>query len=143
MKRNVLNLSDSAVNGRNGKQLVYVLDCIENSTRAQDENQTFETDCEVIKFFFDCFESEYNYKQNKQRFPNLQERIKNWIAGLPSCFCCDYESYNIIQRGVEFGVLTGTDEKKNEKFVNGWFNVLACRIIQVAVKVGYNLPKHF
>lgn len=143
MKTNNLNLSDSAVNGRNGKQFVYVLDCIKNSTRAQDENRTFANDFEAVTFFFECFESEYNNDYNKRICKDLQKRVAAWVAGLPSCFCCDYESFNIIKNGVSWGVLSGTDERKNENFINGWFSALACRVITVAVKVGYDLRKHF
>lgn len=147
MKTNNFNLSNSAVNGLNGVQLVYVLDCIKNSTRAKDENRTFANDLEAITFFFECFEKEYNHEYNKKMCPNLQRRIKEWIAGLPSCFNCYYSNYDIINCGIKWGKLSGFDgfanERKNETFVNGWFSILALRAIQTALKLGYNLKKHF
>ena len=143
MKTNNFNLSNSAVNGLNGVQLVYVLDCIKNSTRAKDENRTFANDLEAVTFFFDCFEREFNHENNKKMYKNLQQRIKEWIAGLPSCFNCYYSNYDIINCGIKWGKLSGDNERKEENFVNGWFSVLALRVIQTALKLGYNLKKHF
>lgn len=131
------NLTESAINSKNGVQLVYVLDCIKNSNYATDENKVFVNDFETIKFFFDCFNKEFNYRNNIKRFPNLQERIKEYLQGLPSCFTCAFYNCDIIDKGVKFGVLTGSDERKNEKFINNWFNVLAYRILQTADKVNF------
>ena len=84
MKKNNLNISDRAKNGRNGIQLVYVLDCIRNSSRATDEGKEFANDSEVLKFFFDIFDEEFNGSYNKKYYPNLQDRISHYLQGLPS-----------------------------------------------------------
>ena len=138
MKKNNLNISERAKNGRNGVQLVYVLDCIKNSSRASDEGKEFANDAEVLKYFFNIFNEEFNYQYNKRLFPNLAERIGEWLRGLPSCCNIDFKSYNILMLGVKWGILNSTDDKKADKFLENFYNKCGIRILQAAQKVGLN-----
>ena len=138
MKKSNLNISERAKNGRNGVQLVYVLDCIRNSSRATDEGMEFANDYEVLKFFFDTFNEEFNDQYNKRRYPNLQNRIGEYLQGLPSCMAVEYWNDEIIKLGLIWGVLDQPEGRKAEKFCNNWFNVLGLRICQAAQKVGIN-----
>jgi len=142
MKTNKLNISEKAKNGRNGAQLVYVLDCIRNSASAYDNNVTFENDKEVIAFFFDHFEKEFNYQDNKRRFPNLSERIGEYLRRLPSCCNIAYWDDDILKLGLSWGVIDSTEGKKAEKFLNNYWCVLGVRICQAAQKVGLNPYKY-
>lgn len=142
MKTSKLNLTERAKNGRNGVQLVYVLDCIKDSSRAFDENLSFSDDHEVMRFFFDCFNEEYNNQYNKRLFPSLQNRIAEYLKGLPSCCDIDYWNDEIIKHGVIWGVLSSVDDKRAGRFAENWFNVVALRILQVAQKVGINPYKY-
>lgn len=135
---NKLNLSERAKNGRNGVQLVYVLDCIKNSSMATDEGKEFANDFEAIKFFFDTFNKEFNYQYNKRLYPNMAERIGQYLRGLPSCCNIDYWDDEIIKLGISWGVLTSADDKKAEKFVSNFFTVCGERILKAAQKVGLN-----
>ena len=132
------NLSESEKNGRNGVQLVYVLDCIKNSTRAYDEGKTFATDADALTFFFECFNSEFNYTYNKRRFPCLSERIGDYLRGLPSCCSIDFWDDDILKLGLVWGVLDSTEGRKAEKFTENFFDVCGLRICQAAQKVGLN-----
>lgn len=136
------NLTERAKNGRNGVQLVYVLDCIKNSSRAKDDGKEFETDAEALQFFFDNFNDEFNFRYNKRMFPNLQERIGEYLKGLPSCCNIDYTDYNILLLGVKWGVLSRTDDKKAGNFLDNFFSVCGLRILQAAQKVGLNPYKY-
>lgn len=136
------NLTERAKNGRNGVQLVYVIDCIKDSSRATDEGLEFKTDAEALQFFFDIFDEEYNFQYNKRMFPNLQERIGEYLKGLPSCCAIDYTDYNILLLGVKWGVLSSTDDKKAGKFLEDFFSVCGLRILQAAQKVGLNPYKY-
>lgn len=138
MKKNALNISEKARNGRNGMQLVYVLDCIKNSSKAVDEGLTFESDADALNFFFDTFNKEFNDRYNKRRYPNLQARIGEYLQGLPSCMAVDYWNDDIIKLGLSWGVLDQPEGRKADKFCNDWFNVLGLRILQAAHKVGLN-----
>jgi len=136
------NLTEKAKNGRNGDQLVYIIDCIKESSRATDEGKEFKTDAEALQFFFDTFEEEYNYQNNKRRWPNLAERIGAYLQGLPSCCNIDYTDHSILLLGVKWGVLSSTDDKKANKFLKDFFPVCGVRILQAAQKVGLNPYKY-
>ena len=133
-----LNLTDRAKNGRNGVQLVYVLDCIRNSSRAADEGKTFETDADALTFFFDCFNEEFNHQYNKRCFPSLSDRIGEYLRGLPSCIAVDYWDDEILKLGLSWGVLDSTEGRKADSFLYNFFSVLGFRICQAAKKVGLN-----
>lgn len=137
-----VNLTERAKNGRNGVQLVYVIDCIKNSSRAADEGKEFNTDAEALQFFFDNFNEEFNFQYNKRRFPNLAERIGEWLRGLPSCCNIDYTNHNILLLGVKWGVLSSTEDKKADKFLENFFLKCGVRILQAAQKVGLNPYKY-
>lgn len=136
------NLTERAKNGRNGVQLVYVIDCIKDSSRATDEGLEFKTDAEALQFFLDNFNEEFNYQYNKRLFPNLAERIGEYLKGLPSCCNIDYTDYDILLLGVKWGVLSSTDDKKAGKFIENFFSVCGLRILQAAQKVGLNPYKY-
>lgn len=138
MKKQNLNISERARNGRNGVQLVYVLDCIRNSSRAADEGLTFETDADALTFFFDCFNEEFNYQYNKRYFPSLSVRIGEYLKGLPGCFSGFYCDADIIALGLTWGVIDSPEGRKAESFLYNYWSVLGFRICQAAKKVGLN-----
>lgn len=137
-----VNLTERAKNGRNGVQLVYVIDCIKESSRATDEDKEFKTDAEALQFFFDDFNDEFNFQYNKRMYPNLSERIGEYLKGLPSCCNIDYTDYSILLLGVKWGVLSSTEDKKACKFLEKFFTMCGVRILQAAQKVGLNPYKY-
>ena len=137
-----VNLTERAKNGRNGVQLVYVIDCIKESSRATDEGKVFNTDAEALQFFFDNFNEEFNFQYNKRMYPNLSERIGEYLKGLPSCCNIDYTNHNILLLGVKWGVLSSTDDRWADKFLENFFTVCGVRILQAAQKVGLNPYKY-
>ena len=110
-----------------GVQFAYVLDRIYN------ENNENMSDKEAINYFFDCFNREYNFAYYKRLYPNLQERVREYIKGLPSCFSIDYTDYNIEQVGKTWGYCK--TQKQTSNFVNNWFDVIAFRLIQLKEKL--------
>lgn len=121
MKKNVRDYKNVGV------QFAYVLDCIHNE---EDSNMS---DKEAINYFFECFDKEYNDTYYKRLCPNLRERVKEYINGLPSCFNIDYTDYNIEQIGKTWGYCK--TEKQTSDFVNNWFDVIAFRLIQLKEKL--------
>ena len=121
MKKNVRDYKNVGV------QFAYVLDCIHNE---EDSNMS---DKEAINYFFECFDKEYNDAYYKRLYPNLQERIKEYIKGLPSRFGVDYCTDTIINIGKSWGYCT--TPAKTANFVNNWFSVIAFRLIQLKEKL--------
>lgn len=121
MKKNVRDYKNVGV------QFAYVLDCIYN-----DEKDNM-SDKEAINYFFDSFDKEYNDTYYKRLYPNLQERVKEYIKGLPSCFGVAYCTDTIINIGKSWGYCK--TEKQRINFQNNWFSVIAWRLIQLREKL--------
>lgn len=121
MKKNVREYKNVGV------QFGYVLDCIYNE---DNENMT---DKEVVNYFFDCFNKEYNDAYYRRLYPNLQERISQYIQGLPTCISIAFTDYDIINIGKTWGYCK--TEPQTSKFVNNWFDVIALRLIQLREKL--------
>lgn len=108
-----------------GVQYTYVLDAI-----------CFEgTDEEKVSYFFDSFNAERNSAYDKRCYPNLTNRISNYIQGLPTCIGVAFSDYDIIQIGKSWGYCK--TDKQAAKFVDNWFNTIALRLIQL--KKYYNI----
>ena len=106
-----------------GIQFGYILDCI------QSEDYTLSTDKEKIDYFFRCFETEFNHEFNKRRYPSEQDRIAEYLQGLPSCCTVEFYNSEIAEIGKSWGFCQ--TEKKTDQFVKRWFSVLAFRLIQL------------
>lgn len=121
MKKNVRDYKNVGV------QFAYVLDCIYNDEK---ENMS---DKEAINYFFECFNKEYNDIYYKRLYPNLQERIKEYIKGLPTCFGVAFCDDTIINIGKSWGYCK--TEKQQCVFLDNWFSVIAWRLIQLKDKL--------
>lgn len=118
-------------------QPAYLLDCIEKSGKASDEDITFASDAEKVRFFFDTFCDEFNNAYNKKRLPNLGERIADYLQGLPSCISLPFTYTDIIEQGKTWGFCK--TEKEAEVFCESWFKVCGTHLQRLANIFGYNL----
>ena len=118
-------------------QPAYLLDCIENSGKASDENITFANDAEKVAFFFNTFIEEFNTPYNKKLFRNLSERIGNYLQGLPSCIALPYCNDEIIEQGKKWGFCK--TEKRAAEFCGNWFKVCGTHLQRLANIFGYDL----
>ena len=108
----------------------YILDSIDGT----EYDIKTETPTEKLEFLFDCFEVEFNYKNNKLRYPNLQDRFANWLQGLPSAIDLPYQEFKILQLSkILFEVYTLT-EKQKETIINNYWSFMAFHIIKLKNK---------
>lgn len=122
MKKNIRNYKV------NGKQFAYVLDSI-NVTDYEGNEITDVTDKERVKHFFECFNAEYNAPYSRKVYPNLQDRISQYLQGLPNCINVAYNNYDIIKIGKEWGYCK--TERKENQFIENWFGCIALRLLQL------------
>lgn len=115
----------------------YIESCImDNESIFQSYEVTTESLTDRVKFVLDCFNSEYNYINNKKRYPNLSNRIGDWFMGLPSVINIDFENYKIIEIGKQMGVLSqDATEKQEDKFLESWFTYNAHYLLKLAKKL--------
>ena len=107
----------------------YILDCIDS------EDIELKTPKEKIDHFFERFESEFNYKNNRLRHPNFQDRIANYLMGLPFNF--EFENYKILQLAEELHNCKLT-EKEEDKIIEKYWSHLAFKIIQLKKHIDNN-----
>ena len=116
-------------NKYNAKIYKYILECIDS------EDEILVTPEEKINHFFDRFEREYNDKNNISRYPNLQNRIANYLMGLPFNF--EYENYKILQLVESLRECKLTD-KEEDKILSNYWDHLAFKILQLSDKIETN-----
>ena len=107
------------------KQQQYVIGCI--NTDGYDIVAS--TDKELVQFLVNCFCEEYNYPDNTRRYPYLQNRIAEWLMGLPSSLYIETYREDIEKQLKEFGI-----SKPTPKMIEDWYVRIAFIIIRLAVK---------
>lgn len=113
----------------------YFIDCI-NSDDFESENID---DC--LKYFWQEFDRVSNYPYNKQCHPVLQDRVADYLAGLPFGFAFDWQG--IKDAGIRLGTVDeNTPDEKIDKYIYTWFGFLACKIIQLSEKHNINVFKY-
>ena len=111
------DLRDYKVNGR---EFAYLFDCIHS------DEVELTTDKEKVDYFFECFRKEFNNGYYRRMYPNLQDRIAQYLQGLPSCIGIAYTYHDILKLKKEWGVICD-----DTRFIEKWFSVLASRLIQM------------
>lgn len=117
-------MKDLKLNKRFGIQFDYLLGGINT-----DEIGENATDKEKINFVFDTFNDEYGNAYNKRAYPSEQERLANYLRGLPSCCSIAFADYAIAQIGKSWGYCK--TPRQEADFVNNWWNRCAFRLIQM------------
>jgi hypothetical protein len=83
------------------------------------------------------FDQEYNYKYNKLRCPNLQQRFSQWLQGLPLNLPYDcYDIRKLAQRVHETDELT---EKQYLKIEQNYWNHISFHCLKLARKNNIDL----
>ncbi len=112
--------------------LSYVLGCLDTET---EDGNTLATEKERIQNVASAFIAEFNYEANRRRYPNRQERVSQWIMGIPSTLTVEIWNSGIIELGSRFGYKLET-EKKQDAFLDKWFLLVAFKLLQIANRNG-------
>lgn len=108
----------------NGCQYAYILDCIHS------DEVELTTDKERIEYFFRMFGMEGDMDYKRRMYPNEQDRIEQYLRGLPSCCSIAFANHDIMEIGRSWGYSLDTERKENE-FCDRWFSVMALRLMQI------------
>ena len=109
----------------------YIIDAID----AEGYEVKAETVQERLQFIANCFTSEYCHPYEVQRTPNVQQRMADWLAGLPSSITIDFEYYRIIEIAKQWGSIPqDADDRQGDKILNNWFLFIAGKILQLMRK---------
>jgi hypothetical protein len=74
------------------------------------------------------FDSEYNYPENRQRTPNTQARVAEWLSGLPLQIA--FADWEIIELSEKWQGKTLTEAQKDRALAN-WFGLLAFNLLAI------------
>lgn len=88
------------------------------------------TDLEKLTFICNDFKRVCNHKYNLKRYPTTQNRLADYLQGLPFHFVDAYR-YDIIKTAEKLLECTLKDEKLKERIVNNYYNHLASHIIRI------------
>ena len=105
----------------------YIADCVID---CEAENMT---QSEKFAYLRERFKKEFNYSANVVRYPNLQKRVAEWLAGL--AIGIEFYNFDIIARAEKWHECKLTDAQ-SDRIVENWFDFIAFKLIQ-----RWNLPQ--
>lgn len=103
----------------------YLAEAFENFDVVDCPGTTFE---DGLAHAWKRFDEEANYLYNLQLYPNEQERLTNWIAGLP--LAIDYTNTDIVKAYKRLHETDEIDDRLASKVVEGWFSHIALFLIR-------------
>ena len=92
----------------------YILDSIDGT----EYDIKTETPTEKLDFLFDCFEVEFNYKNNKLRYPSLKGRFSEWLQGLPSAINIPHQYNKILELSKNLLEVDTLSEKQENEIMH-------------------------
>lgn len=108
----------------------YILDSVRDC-EAEDMN-----DSDKAAYLWARFESEYNYADNRERIPNLQARVAEWLSGL--AIGIEYTNAGIVALAEEWQGRKLSD-KQAERVINNYFSFMAFKVMQLCKAHGINI----
>jgi hypothetical protein len=93
------------------------------------------TDAEKIAFVMACYDSEFNHKFNRYKYPNEQTRFANWLAGLPSVLDIPFYNDDIINLAKELQEVETYAEKMEQRICDNYFNFMSYHILKLNSKL--------
>jgi len=108
----------------------YILDSIDGT----EYDIKTETPTEKLQFLFDCFEVEFNYKNNQLRYPNFQDRFANWLQGLPSSISIPHQYNKILELSKNLLEVDTLTEKLEDQIIKNYWSFMAYHIIKLKNK---------
>ena len=107
----------------------YILDSIDS----EGYDIKTETPTEKLEFLFDCFEVEFNYKNNKLRYPNFQNRFANWLQG-GTAINLPHQYNKILELSKNLLEVDTLSEKLENQIINNYWSFMAYHIIKLKNK---------
>ena len=88
-------------------------------------------DSEKAQAMYDKFVNEYCHPQNMKRYPNTQDRLREYLQGLP--FNIAYADYQIARDTEALHELPAESlsDKQEAQIVENWFNFCAFKFLQM------------
>ena len=111
----------------------YLIDAV----YTEDHKTEATTDAEKIAFVMACYDSEFNHKFNRYKYPNEQTRFANWLAGLPSVLDIPFYNDDIVNLAKRLQEVDTYPNEKNttKNIIDNYFNFMAYHILKLNNKL--------
>ena len=111
----------------------YLIDAV----YTEDHKTEATTDAEKIAFVMACYDSEFNHKYNRYKYPNEQTRFANWLAGLPSVLDIPFYNDDIVNLAKRLQEVDTYPNEKNttKNIIDNYFNFMAYHILKLNNKL--------
>lgn len=93
------------------------------------------SDNQKIDYLFATFEGEFNCEYNKRIWPNNQERLANWLMGLPSCINIPFSYCDILELAKELHNVKDLTTKQEDKICENYFAHIALHLLKIKTKL--------
>ncbi len=90
-----------------------------------------ETKEQKLAFLFGCFDSEFNYLNNIKRYPNLQDRLAEWLQGLPSSISLPFYYNDILDLSKNLLEVDELSKAKENSICKKHWSFMAYHIIKL------------
>jgi hypothetical protein len=85
------------------------------------------------------FNSEFNYSENRQRTPQTQARVADWLSGLPLHIAC--ANWEILELTEAWRGEPLRAERAKDSALENWFNLLAFNLLDLWTRAGIDPHK--
>lgn len=83
-----------------------------------------------IDWIAEDLDRQVNYEYNLKRLPNFQDRIADYLQGLPYSFVACYND-EMIEQACLFMEVETLDEKLGQKIIANYYNFMAFQLIKL------------
>ncbi len=115
------NLKRTNTNEFKKRSFKYLINCL------RDEDTETAEPGDVLNSFLSRFNTEFNYLNNQKRYPNKQDRIAQYLMGLPTNLPFSY--YDIIKDAKELHQAEQFTEKEEDAIIEKHWNFWANQIL--------------
>ena len=84
-------------------------------------------------YIWNKFQAEYNYPDNRRRIPNTQERVAEWLSGLPLNVAYTYSDIIALSESWHG---EKHSEKQADRVCENWFNLMAFNLLAIWAAAG-------
>ena len=88
-----------------------------------------------IEYLLATYKSEYDNSYNRKQYPNNQERLAQWLMGIPSNIDLPIYNSNILEFAAKVHGIESVPKDKENVIINNWFNHIAFILIQMNSKI--------
>ena len=124
------------------KYLINIRTYLSSAIDGTDYGVETTTPAQKLAFLFETFDNEFNHKYNVKAYPNTQDRLAQWLAGLPSAISLPFYCYDIIELAKELQEVDTYTKKMEDRICKNYFNFMAYHLLKFNSDMAKQLEKY-